>query len=191
MNKKYELTDETIMVNRRVLHRIKALRTFGFGVESGDLGGFIESEDNLDHAGRCWVFDVARVYETARISENARVRGYSQVFGNARVYQCAQIFVCAHIFGEARVYGNAEVYGHAKVFGNSMICGYGWINDWAEVYGTACVSGNAQVLRGVKLDSGCWNTTQQIDCRQYIISTTLKKILISTTEEDLWRKTYE
>ncbi len=80
MDKKYEFTGKTIEVCGRVLHRIKALRNFGF-VQAGELGGFIEKEDNLSHEGNAWVFGNAKVYGNARIRENA------QVYGNAYINQ--------------------------------------------------------------------------------------------------------
>ena len=36
----------------------------GFGnvnVKEGDIGGYIESEDNLSQAGTCWIYDEAKV----------------------------------------------------------------------------------------------------------------------------------
>ena len=41
MDKKYELTNETINYDGRILHRIKAIKDFG-NVKKGDLGGWIE-----------------------------------------------------------------------------------------------------------------------------------------------------
>ena len=51
MNKKYELTDETIKTKSgKTLHRIRALRSIhGTIVSNGVLGGFIESERYLSH----------------------------------------------------------------------------------------------------------------------------------------------
>ncbi|ECJ2264064.1 hypothetical protein FNH73_15755 [Salmonella enterica subsp. salamae] len=53
--KKYELVTE---LSReflgRKLFRIRALISFG-DVEAGDLGGWIEKEDSLDHSGNAWV----------------------------------------------------------------------------------------------------------------------------------------
>lgn len=48
MNKKYELIDETQEWNGRILHRIRALADFG-DVKAGELGGWIEKEENLSH----------------------------------------------------------------------------------------------------------------------------------------------
>lgn len=68
--KKYELTDDTITVEGRTLHRIKALKSFS-NVEEGELGGYVEKEDNLDQRGDAWVYGDARVsgendYTTAK-----------------------------------------------------------------------------------------------------------------------------
>jgi len=73
---KYELTD----VMQGNLKQIRALRDFG-NVKAGELGGFLESENNLSQDGDAWV------------SGDARVFGKAQVFGNAQV------------FGDAWVYG--------------------------------------------------------------------------------------
>ena len=58
--KKFELTNETIEVYGRTLFRIKALTTFA-NVSEGDLGGYIEKEDNLSQVGNAWVYGNARV----------------------------------------------------------------------------------------------------------------------------------
>ena len=63
MSKKYELTDETMEWEGHTLHRIKALRDFN-DVKAGDLGGWVESEDNLSQYEKCWLCDNARIYDT-------------------------------------------------------------------------------------------------------------------------------
>ena len=52
-HKKYEFTNKTIKIAGHTLHRIRAVRDFG-DVKAGDLGGFIEKEDNLSHEGNVW-----------------------------------------------------------------------------------------------------------------------------------------
>lgn len=48
-NPKYELlSDDTIKLNHVVLRRLRALRNFG-SVKTGELGGYIENENNLHH----------------------------------------------------------------------------------------------------------------------------------------------
>lgn len=103
MMKKYELTDDTITVEGRMLHRIKALKSFS-NVEEGELGGYVEKEDNLDQRGNAWVYGDARVYGNARVSEDARVYRNARVSGDAQVY------------GDAWVSGEND-YTTAKGFG--------------------------------------------------------------------------
>ena len=64
--KKYELTAEFIEKWGKKLFRIKALISFG-SVEAGELGGYVEKEDNLAQIGDAWVYGNARVYGTARV----------------------------------------------------------------------------------------------------------------------------
>ena len=74
MDRKYELLEnETITIgNMVILYRIKAVKDFGC-VKAGDIGGYIESEDNLSHEGNCWVSGNAKVYGDAGVSGNGRV----------------------------------------------------------------------------------------------------------------------
>ena len=72
MNDKYVLTEEFIEVDDKKLYRIKAIKDFG-GVSSGQLGGFVEKEENLSAYDDAWVFDNASVYDDARVYGNARV----------------------------------------------------------------------------------------------------------------------
>lgn len=59
--KKYELlTNDTINLAGRTLYRIKALRDFG-NVKKGDLGGYVEKEENLSHNGSAWVYGAAEL----------------------------------------------------------------------------------------------------------------------------------
>ena len=58
--KKYELTQESIEVKGIILYRIKALMGFS-NVKEGELGGFIEKEENLSHSGNAWVYGNAWV----------------------------------------------------------------------------------------------------------------------------------
>ena len=110
--KKFELTSEFVTnIFGAKLFRIKALISFG-DVEEGELGGFVEKEENLDHSGNAWV------YGNAWVSGNARVSGDAWVYGNARVSGDAWVYGDAWVSGNARVYGNAWVSGNARVYGN-------------------------------------------------------------------------
>ena len=105
--KNFELTTETRRIGRRTLFRIKALRSFN-DVKVGDLGGFIEKEENLSE--NAWVCDDAGVY------------GNACVYGNARVYGDARVYGNAWVFGNARIYGEAEISGDTCIDGDMKIC---------------------------------------------------------------------
>ena len=80
--KKYELTAEFIEKWGKKLFRIKALISFG-SVEAGELGGYVEKEDNLAQTGNAWVSGDARVYGDAEVYGDARVCGDAWVSGDA------------------------------------------------------------------------------------------------------------
>ena len=82
--RKYELTDETIVHFGHTLHRIRALISFN-DVQAGDLGGWIETEDNLDQDRSAWVYGNARVCCNAEVYDNAEVYGNARVCGDAQV----------------------------------------------------------------------------------------------------------
>ena len=136
--KKYELTEETINVFGKTLHRIRATRDFS-NVHAGDLGGFIENELNLSHDRDTWVYGNAWAYGEARVYGNALVSGEARVYGNALVSGDARVYGNALVSGDARVEGKALVGGDARVEGNALVSGN------ARVGGNALVSGNARV----------------------------------------------
>ena len=137
--KKFELTDEFITnAFGNKLFRIKALVDFGT-IKAGELGGFVEKEENLSSDDNAWVYGDARVYGNAWVSGNARVSGDALVSGDARVSGNALVYGDALVYGNARVSGNAWVSGDARVSGNALVSGD------ARVYGDARVSGNARV----------------------------------------------
>lgn len=65
--KKYEFTGETKVIFGTTLHQIIAVRDFS-DVTSGEIGGWIEKEENLSHDGNAWVSGNARVSSNARVS---------------------------------------------------------------------------------------------------------------------------
>ena len=83
--KKFELTSEFATFLGKKLFRIKALISFG-NVKEGELGGYVEKEENLSNDGDAWVYGDARVSGDAWVSDDARVSGDAWVYGNARVY---------------------------------------------------------------------------------------------------------
>ena len=142
--KKYELSNITIEINGVTLHRIKALKDFS-DVKTGDLGGWVEKEDNLSQIGNAWVYDDAKVYGNAKVFGNAKVYGNAKVFGNAEVYGNALVCDNARVYGNSEVYGDAKVYDYAWVYDKSSVHGNARISDYAEVHNNAEICGNAFV----------------------------------------------
>ena len=149
--KKYELTTETLQFAGRTLHRIKALRDFG-SVKAGELGGWIEKEENLSQDDNAWIRDNAKVYEYAKVYGEAVICGNAIVFGNARVFDSARVYYSARVYGDAIVYnnaivdGNAIVSGNAMVSGNAEVCENAKVCDNAEVYDLTRIFGNAKIF---------------------------------------------
>ena len=135
MDKKYEL----IPSDKEGLFRIKALKDFN-NVKKGDIGGYIQTENNLSHYGNCWIYDNAVICDNARVEDNA------QVYGDAEV--CGDAIVCdnAKVWGNAIVRDNAQVYGDAEVCGDAIVCDNAIVFDYAKVWGNAIVRDNARVL---------------------------------------------
>lgn len=131
MDRKYELLkDDCINYKGRTLYRIIALRDFS-NVKAGDVGGYVQSEDNLSHKGDCWVYYNAKVFNNAKIHDNARI------YGNAQIYGDAEVFGYAHIFGNAKIYDEAGIFDNATVFENARVCNNARIKCNARVYGDA------------------------------------------------------
>lgn len=143
--RKYEFTGETMVYFGSTLHRIRAVRDFGVkenyfrNVKAGDLGGWIEKEDNLSHEGLCWVSEGAIVCDSAIVFDNARV------FGNAVVSDNARICEIALVSGDAIVSDNAVVEGYAKIGGNTRIRGNARVGAYVEVSDNALVEGYARI----------------------------------------------
>ena len=161
--KKFELTSEFITnIFGTKLFRIKALCEFG-NVKAGELGGFLEKEENLSNDGDAWVYGNASVSGDAWVYGNASVSGDARVSGNARVYGDAEVSGDASVSGDARVYGDAEVSGNARVSGNAEVSGDAWVygnTDYATAKGFGSEYRNTTFFRGkdgdIKVVCGCF-----------------------------------
>jgi len=125
---KYKLTENTKIIYDIILHQIKNL-------ETGELGGWIESEKNLSQHDKCWVSGNARVYGNAQVSGNAWVSGDARVYGNAQVSGNACVSDDARVYGDAHVSGDARVYGDAHVSGDAWVSGNARVSGDSNIYG--------------------------------------------------------
>lgn len=102
--KKYEITDIAHPDNPK-LHRIRALTDVGTDVHKGDLGGFVETEDNLDQEGFAWIGKDAIACEDSYIGGDA-------ILADSAVAR-----------DSAYVGNNAVIADHAVVQDNAIVCG--------------------------------------------------------------------
>lgn len=179
-NQKYVMvkTDTIELTNGTVLTRIKALIDIGRNVKAGDLGGFIEHEENLNHTDNAWVHNNAQVYGNAQISGKVRVSDTALVSGNASIY------------GDAQVYGNAEVHGNARISGNARVSDAAWVSGNAQVYNHARVSGNASVHGDAKISNK--SIFIQLNCHTICVTdNNIIQIGCESHTIETWCKSYE
>lgn len=143
--KKYEFTGEEKVVGGITLRRIRAVRRFA-QADAGEMGGWIQKEENLSHDSECWVSGEAIVCNSAVVTDDAWVGGHAQVYYDAKIRDNA----C--ISGDAWIGGSVEVYGNARVGGNTVVNGHAKIYDRADVMGHAIVRDSARVCGEALVD---------------------------------------
>lgn len=186
MNKKFELTNKTVhgdIYNNgwHPIYQIRALRDIPeHGVKAGDLGGYVQYENNLSQEGNCWIKDAASAVGDAVVSGNALIKDAAVVCRNANIKGDALVCGGAYVGDDATISGNATVAGHAVVkrytvrdhaiigddatvdgdaFHTGVIEGYSEISGKAKVGGScsirdhARITGNADVAWGYSMDS--------------------------------------
>ncbi|QQG36214.1 MAG: hypothetical protein HYS17_00010 [Micavibrio aeruginosavorus] len=141
---------------RLTLYRIRAVRAIRDVVRRGDLGGYVQSLDNLSHAGNCWVADRACILGNARIWGDAWVGGAATVCDQAWVFERAVVCGQAVVAGSARVFGQAQVYGRSYVGGHVLVAGQAVVSGQAHAMGCCWVGGQA------RLDHDAWLSGNQI-----------------------------
>jgi bacterial transferase hexapeptide repeat protein len=143
--KKYGLTGETMVITHPLwpqrqitLHRIMALKAIPLhNVRAHELGGWIQSEDNLTQAGQAWVADNSMVFDQARCMVNAITKQSACLYGNA-IHR-----------GASTLTGSAQQRGHSQTSGTSTIGGNTIIEGKAEIMGTWEDHGSNLIDRGV------------------------------------------
>lgn len=116
------------------LYRIQALKTFtksgGYNpiTHVGELGGYVETEDNLSQEGNCWIFgdakvkdggkviDDAIIFDKAMVSNNSIIRGNSVVRDRCFVTYRSDIFDST-LVGDVTVSGQSSIHSRAFLYG--------------------------------------------------------------------------
>lgn len=156
MEKKFILTEDTRVIEGKILYRIKAEKDFG-NVKRGDLGGFVEKEENLSHEGDSWIYNDACVYNNGYVYNDACIRDNARIYDNARIHDDACICDEAHVYNNTHVYnsacvrGDVHVYDNARIFNNAHVAGHACIYGNAYVYRNAFISGNAHIFENAQV----------------------------------------
>ncbi len=141
--KKYRLLeDDTIVRDGRTLYRIEALRDVCYNVKEGNVGGYVESEANLSHDGRCWLYQEACAYEDARLEEDATLWGHATLRGKAKLHHRARMKSRSIVQGEAMIGGTSFIGDQVVVGGNAILKGNVSLSDDVHVGGNACLEGD-------------------------------------------------
>ena len=155
--KKYELTGEVKVKFGVTFKRIRALIDFG-NVKKGELGGFIEKEENLSHENNAWVYDDAWVSGNAEVYDDAWVYGDAWVSGNAEVSGNADYVLIGRVgsrFGFTTFFRNKnnEIYvscgcflGTLAKFRKKVKETHGTDTKYAKVYQAAADLAEMQIL---------------------------------------------
>ena len=121
MNQKYEITS-IAHEKYPFLHRIRALRDIGSEVKAGDLGGFVEQEDNLSAkpGDDAWIFDDAICAGESSVDQGSTLRDRAVVCGHAYVSHGTEMSGDSRAEDDAYIRG-ARLSRCARASGNSMI----------------------------------------------------------------------
>ena len=156
--------DEMRITPTCTIKRIRAIAPIvPMAVRPGDLGGYVESYDNL--TGDAWVGGNAQVWGNAQISGNAWIYGEAQISGNVKVTNWA------HVSGRARVHGDACIEGPAvRIHGDAHISGDGdfgaWIHSDNLIFWATMVGAESRTMtvyntknNGIGVVMGCFSGT--------------------------------
>ena len=103
-DKKYELLkDDYKEVYRFKLYRIRALKDFG-DVKKGEVGGYIEKEENLSQKNTSRVFGETRVFDKAKVYGKAIVYGEAEICGEAEIKSLQDYIVFKNNWSSGRYF---------------------------------------------------------------------------------------
>ncbi len=132
MRKKYILLRNDSKINewdKSILYRIKSLVDIPqFNISIGDLGGYIQSEKNLDH------------YQDAWVAGDSEISCDAIIDGNAWVNNCK-------ISDQCWIGGYSWV-NNSTISGVIMITSYARVNN-SHISGTACIGGKAIINNAI------------------------------------------
>lgn len=152
-NSKYQFTNNKKVVFGQTLIQIQATKDFtradGYKIKEGDLGGFIQNEQNLSQNGLCWLDETSYALHSARILDDALALNGSILRDNSILCERA-MFKNSTICGKASVGGenqikNSSIADEAVIQGKCLICD-------SSVGDNAIISGEAKIYHSNVID---------------------------------------
>ena len=127
MNKKFELSNITMEYKGRTLYRIKATKDFS-DVNKGDLGGWVQYEENLSQQGNCWLYDDSKCMDESRVTDNSIMRDFTEM------YNCSKMHDYSKMYDYSKMCGCSEMYNFTEIHGYSKMCDSSKIHDYSKMY---------------------------------------------------------
>ena len=141
MNKYKILYDQKEEIYDNVfIYRIQALKDFD-DVKAGDIGGYVQSENNLSQEGNCWIYNNAIAYNNSSVIDNAKIRNNVILSDNAIVMNESDIKDAAYIFGNSHIMGKSQISGYPHIDDFSIIKD-AILSDYIEIAGNTTINGN-------------------------------------------------
>lgn len=170
MEKKFELIKEdSIEVEGRTLYRIQALKDFEipirnyidepdigkYSVTKGQIGGYVEKEENLSHEGGCWILQNAKAYGNALVKDNAHLYGWATISGDSVIGDYCQMSGRAVAKGQSTLLGCTQlndkvIVNDSTVNGNISLYGFTTVREKSELTRTVNLCGSV-VVKGAKI----------------------------------------
>lgn len=196
---KYILTSHSIEFEGRILYRIQAVKDFS-NVKRGDIGGYVETTDNLSQYGNCWIYNDAKAMDGSMVlddsilegqsvmknqstlSHNARCSGASKLHHKSWVGENAWL-LDAYIAENPQIEGNSRVQ-NSTILGISYIAGNSNIMD-SIIKGYSVISGDACVFNQNLEDSTSFNFVSDGDKKYQATEESDKRALKSLFKDDI------
>ena len=144
--KNYELIKESKTIFEGIeIYRIRALKDFS-DVRTGDIGGWVCSEDNLSQNGNCWIYDNAKCLDDARVYYNAKMYDNAIMYDDAIMYDNSRMFNNTIMYNNSRIFNNAKMYDNAMMYNKTRMFSNAIMGDNAIMYDDAIIGDNAKMF---------------------------------------------
>ena len=157
--KKYELTENHIKIDENTkLYQIRALKSFYIDefteIKTGQLGGYVESEENLSQQGSCWIYNNVKIRGNVKVYESAILCGAVRAYGNAKIHGECNIGGDIFITGNAEIKGEARIAAGGEITGNTVIERMPYITGNVYIAGDTLISGNVEIYGRCNIKNG-------------------------------------